>query len=263
MDYINIIIQAVIQGLTEFLPISSSGHLSVVQHFMNIREESLILMVVLHMGTLAAVFIAFWKDIWGVIKEFFFSIRDICTGRFSWKEMNDSRRMLFMIILSTFVLVPFYFFKDFFTSMEGDGDIIFEGAAFLFTALVLFLSDRCTKGEKTGKDITVKDSLVIGLFQCIALFPGVSRSGSTISGGLFSGLTRSTAVTYAFILGIPAILGGGVLELREAIQTEMALDWVALGIGFLISTVVGLLSIQLVKLLIKRNSFKIFGIIHL
>lgn len=260
MDYIFIIIQGIIQGLTEFLPVSSSGHLSVAQHFMNIGDESLIISIVLHLGTLAAVFAAFWGTIWGMIKEFFLTIRDIFTGKFSWRNMNDNRRMMFMVIIATLVLVPVYFFKDFFTSVEGDGDIIFEGCAFVFTAILLFLSDACVKGYKTGKDMTVKDAITVGLFQCIALFPGVSRSGSTVTAGLFCGLTRETAVTYSFILGIPAILGGSVLEIKDAVSSGVQLDIVPLLIGFLTAAIVGFLSIKLVKLIIKHDKFKIFGI---
>lgn len=260
MDYIFIIIQGIIQGLTEFLPVSSSGHLSVAQHFMNIGDESLIISIVLHLGTLAAVFAAFWGTIWGMIKEFFLTIRDIFTGKFSWRNTNDNRRMMFMVIIATLVLVPVYFFKDFFTSVEGDGDIIFEGCAFVFTAILLFLSDACVKGYKTGKDMTVKDAITVGLFQCVALFPGVSRSGSTVTAGLFCGLTRETAVTYSFILGIPAILGGSVLEIKDAVSSGVQLDIVPLLIGFLTAAIVGFLSIKLVKLIIKHDKFKIFGI---
>lgn len=260
MDYIFIIIQGIIQGLTEFLPVSSSGHLSVVQHFMNIGEESLLISIVLHLGTLAAVFFAFWSTIWGMIKEFFLTIRDICTGKFSWSDMNDNRRMMFMVIIATLLLVPVYFFKDFFTSVEGDGDIIFEGCAFVFTSILLFLSDACVKGYKTGKDMTVKDAITVGLFQCAALFPGVSRSGSTTTAGLFCGLTRETAVTYSFILGIPAILGGSVLEIGDVVSSGAEIDVVPLLIGFLTAGIVGFLSIKLVKLIIKHDKFKIFGI---
>lgn len=260
MDIFSIIIQGIIQGLTEFLPVSSSGHLSVAQHFMNVGEESLIISIVLHLGTLLAVFCAFYKTIWGMIKEFFFTIRDIFTGKFSWRDMNDNRRMMFMVIIATLLLVPAYFVKDFFTSVEGDGDIIFEGCAFIFTAILLFLSDACVKGFKTGKDMSVKDALTVGLFQCVALFPGVSRSGSTTTAGLFCGLTRETAVTYSFILGIPAILGGSVLELGDAVSSGVELDLVILAIGFITAAVVGLLSIALVKLVIKHDKFKIFGI---
>lgn len=260
MDYINTIIQAIIQGLTEFLPVSSSGHLSVLQHFMNIGDESLITSIVLHLGTLVAVFIAFFPTIWGMIKEFFLTIKDIFTGKFSWKNMNANRRMMFMIIISTLVLVPVYYFKDFFVGFEGDGDIIFEGFAFMFTALLLFLSDKCVKGSKTGDKMTIKDAVTVGIFQCVALFPGVSRSGTTTASGLFCGLTKETAVTFAFILGIPAILGGSVLEIKDVLQSNMQIDWLPLIVGFVVAAVVGFFAIKMVKWLLKKDRFKIFGI---
>ena len=260
MDIINVIIQAVVQGLTEFLPVSSSGHLSVIQHITGYTgDEALILMIVLHLGTLVAVFAAFWKTIWGMIKEFFFTIGDIFTGKFSWKNMNANRRMMFMVIIATLILVPVYMFKDFFTSRDGDGDIIFEGLAFIFTAVLLFLSDMCS-GTKTGEQMKINDALIIGLFQCVALFPGVSRSGSTTAAGLFCGLDKNTAVSFAFILGIPAILGGSVLEIGDAIHSEAQLDWLALGIGFVVAAVVGFLAIKLVKWLLEKDRFKIFGV---
>ena len=260
MEYIKIVIQGIIQGLTEFLPISSSGHLSVAQHFLGIEESTLVISIVLHLGTLVAVFAAFWRDIFGMIKEFFFTIGDIFTGKFSWKNMNDNRRMMFMVIMATLLLVPAYLVKDFFTCMEGDGDIIFEGCAFLFTALLLFMSDACVKGLKTGKDMKLRDALTVGLFQCVALFPGVSRSGSTITAGLFCGFSRETAVKFFFILGIPAILGGSVLELKDTFDSGVELDYPILAIGFIVSAVVGILSIKLVRLVTKKDKFKYFGI---
>ncbi|MGN0650139.1 MAG: undecaprenyl-diphosphate phosphatase [Oscillospiraceae bacterium] len=261
MDILTVIIQAVVQGLTEFLPVSSSGHLSVVQHVTGIDgEAALILSIVLHVGTLAAVFAAFYKTIFSMIKEFFLTIRDVFTGKFSWSGMNGDRRMMFMVIIATFILVPFYLFKDFFTGRQGDGDIVFEGVAFLFTAMLLFISSKCSKGEREGKDMTIKDAVTVGLFQCVALFPGVSRSGSTTAAGLMRGLSKETAVTYSFILGIPAILGGSVLELGDAIHSEMELDWLALGIGFVVSAVVGFAAIKLVSWLLKKDRFVIFGV---
>lgn len=261
MDYITVIVQAVVQGLTEFLPVSSSGHLSVLQHITGIDgEAAVILSIVLHLGTLVAVFAAFWSTIWGMIKEFFLTIKDIFTGKFSWKNMNGTRRMMFMVIFATLILVPVYFFEEFFTGRQGDGDIVFEGVAFLFTAMLLFLSDKCSNGKKIGEDMKLKDGITVGLFQCIALFPGVSRSGSTTAAGLFCGLEKQTAVTFAFVLGIPAILGGGVLELGDALKSDIEIDWVALGIGFVVSAVVGFLAIKLVSWLIKKDRFKIFGV---
>ena len=261
MDYITVIIQAIVQGLTEFLPVSSSGHLSVLQHITGIDgEAAVILSIVLHLGTLVAVFVAFWGTIWGMIKEFFLTIGDIFTGKFSWKNMNGTRRMMFMVIFATLILVPVYLFEGFFTGRQGDGDIVFEGVAFLFTAMLLFLSDKCSNGIKQGEDMKLRDGLTVGLFQCVALFPGVSRSGTTTAAGLFCGLDKQTAVTFAFILGIPAILGGSVLELGDALASDMQLDWLALGIGFVISAVVGFLAIKMVSWLLKKDRFKIFGV---
>lgn len=261
MDYINVIFQAILQGLTEFLPVSSSGHLSVFQHITGYSgETALILSIVLHLGTLVAVFAAFRETIFGMIKEFFLMFADIFTGKFSWRGMNANRRMVFMVIIATLILVPVYLVKDFFTARQGDGDIVFEGIAFLFTAVLLFLSDKCGDGTKAGGEMKVKDAVTVGLFQCVALFPGVSRSGSTTAAGLFCGLDKDTAVTFAFILGIPAILGGSVLEIGDALKSDMQLDWVMLGIGFVVAAVVGFLAIKLVKWLLERDRFKIFGI---
>jgi undecaprenyl-diphosphatase len=263
MDYIAILIQAVIQGLTEFLPVSSSGHLSVAQHFMSIAEEGLTVMIVLHVGTLLAVFIAFREAVWGMLREFFLTIYDIITLKFSWHDMNGDRRMLFMVIIATALLFPAVLVKDFFVAPMADGDIIFEGGAFIFTATLLFMADSCVKGVKSPSEMQVKDTLIVGFFQVIALFPGVSRSGSTISAGLFCGLSRKTAVTFSFMLSIPAIMGATLLETRELLGegvAESELNWLALGIGLVVSMTVGLFAIKLVKLLIKKEKFKIFAI---
>ncbi|MBR6051170.1 MAG: undecaprenyl-diphosphate phosphatase, partial [Clostridia bacterium] len=129
-----------------------------------------------------------------------------------------------------------------------------------FTAIVLFLSDACVKGYKTGKDMKVKDAITVGLFQVVALFPGVSRSGSTVSSGLFCGLARDTAVAFSFILGIPAILGSAVLEGAHVLKEGTQLDPVPLVIGAVVAAVVGFLAIKLVHIIIKHDKFKIFGI---
>ncbi len=259
-EIVSNVIQGIIQGITEFLPVSSSGHLSVARHFMNINESGMLTSIVLHLGTLLAVFIVFWRRIFGMIKEFFLTIADIFRGKFKWSEMNDNRRMMFMVIIATLILVPFVLIKDWFTSVSEDNDIIFEGCAFIFTSIVLILSDACVKGEKAGKDMKLKDTLTVGLFQVVALFPGVSRSGTTISAGLFCGFARETAVAFSFILGIPAILGSAVLELKDVIGTDIAPDYIPLIAGAVTAAVVGLLSIKLVQLIIKKDKFKIFGI---
>ena len=174
--------------------------------------------------------------------------------------MNDERRMMFMVIFATLILVPAYFFRDYFTAMEGDDDIIFEGCAFLFTALLMFIADACSKGVRTGADMKLKDALVIGLGQCVALFPGVSRSGTTLTCGLICGLSKATAVSFAFILGIPAILGGSALEIKQALDSDIQIDWAPLAVGFAVSAVVGFCAIRIVKFILKNDKFKVFGI---
>lgn len=259
MSVISAIFQAIIQGLTEFLPVSSSGHLSLYQHFTgNSGEGALLFSAILHLGTLFAVFIAFWDTIWDLICEFVRMVKDIFKRQFSIKEMNADRRAVLMVILSTAVLIPFYIFKDFFEGFAEDSTIFAEGICFLYTAAILFLADKCSKGNKKLGDITVKDSIFVGFFQSIALLPGVSRSGSTISAGLFSGFARETAVKYSFILGIPAILGGCLVEVKDAVQTDMSFSWTYI-LGFLVAAIVGICAIKMVNWLVKTDKFKIFA----
>ena len=262
MNIFEAIMQGIIQGLTEFLPVSSSGHLSLYQHFTgNSGEGALLFSAVLHLGTLVAVFTAFRKSIWELIKELGFMIKDIFTGKFKWKEMNPPRRAIIMMIISLLMLIPFYIFKDFFEGVSEDSDIIVEGICFLYTATILFLSDRCVKGNKKFGDITVKNAVTVGAFQGVALLPGVSRSGSTISGGLFCGFERETAVQYSFILGIPAILGGCLLQVKDAVdQKAMDIEPLNFAVGFIVSAIVGICAIKMVNWLVKSDKFKIFAV---
>lgn len=257
MSILDAIFQAIIQGLTEFLPVSSSGHLKLYQAITGQTvEEGTFLLVILHLGTLVAVCIAFRDTIWALLKEFFALIKDIFTGKFKWKDMNPDRRMLIMLFISLVLLVPFYLIKDVFENIS----LPILGVCFLFTSIELFFASRIRSGKKTAGDITVKDAVVIGLFQCIALFPGVSRSGSTISGGLFSGLEKETAVRYSFVLGIPAILGGCLVELKDVLDGTITVNIPAAVIGFIVAAVVGVLAINLVRWLIRSDNFIVFSI---
>lgn len=260
MKLIDAILQAIVQGLTEFLPVSSSGHLSLYQHFTgNNGEGALTFSAMLHLGTLVAVFVAFRKDIWELIKELGEIFKDISKRKFSFKEMNPQRRMIYMIILSCFCLLPFAFFKDWFEGIGEDSSIFAEGLCFLYTSAILFMADKCSKGKKTEKNITVKDSVAIGLFQGVALLPGVSRSGSTISAGLFSGLTRKTAVKYSFILGIPVILLSCLLELKDIGSSNVSAGAANCIVGFIVAAIVGLGAIKLVEWLVTSDRFKVFA----
>ena len=263
MSILSAVIQGIIQGLTEFLPVSSSGHLSLYQHFSGQSGEgSLLFSAVLHMGTLIAVFIVFRERIFQMTRETALILKNIFTGRFSYRSLSANGRGVVMIVLSLLMLLPFYIFRDIFESVSEDSDIIVEGICFIYTAALLFMTDRCDNNHRTMGDITPGNAVTVGLFQGLALLPGISRSGSTIAGGTFCGFDRDTAVEYSFILGIPAILGGCLLEGKKALETGTAMntDPICTVVGFATSAIVGVLAIRLVKLISKGRKFKIFGV---
>lgn len=262
MTVFEAIIQALVQGFTEFLPISSSGHLSLVQHFFGINGEGAVTFsMILHLGTLVAVFIAFRKTIFLLIEEFFRMLKDIFTGQFKWKTMNPKRRMIMMIIISILPLFGFYLFKDFFKGLAEDSDIVVEGVGFLYTSALLFLSGKGVKNTKMAAGTTVKDALTVGVFQGIALVPGISRSGSTICSGLLRGFSREYAVDYSFILGIPVILAGAISEVMgsDILGASSSVGILPLAVGFVLAALSGLLAIKLIKWLVKSDRFKLFG----
>lgn len=261
MSIFDAVIQGIIQGLTEFLPVSSSGHLSLYQHFTgNSGEAAGIYSILLHLGTLLAVMIAFWKDILDMIKEFFSMAKEIVTGKFDKENMTGSRRMIFLLIISLVPLCFFYFISDFYNSLSTDNDIIVEGLCFLLTAVLLIVSGKCVKtGGATAENMSWKQALGMGIMQGIAPLPGLSRSGSTISTGLILGVSREQAVAFSFIMGVPAVLAANILEVPAAISGEVEINWLAAIIGMVVSLIVGIGAIKTVKLLVKNDKFTKFA----
>lgn len=261
MSIFDAILQGIIQGLTEFLPVSSSGHLSLYQHFTgNSGEAAGIYSILLHLGTLVAVFIAFYSEIMDMIKEFFAMAKEIVTGKFDKNNMTGSRRMIFLLIISLLPLCFFYFISDFYNSLSADNDIIVEGLCFLLTAALLIISGKCAKaGGTTAENMSWKQALGMGIMQGIAPLPGLSRSGSTISTGLILGVGRDQAVAFSFIMGVPAVLAANLLEVPAAISGEVEINWIAALIGMAVALVVGLAAIKTVKLLVKNDKFTKFA----
>lgn len=267
MTVFDAIVQGIIQGATEFLPVSSSGHLSLFNHFTGASgEEAVLTTITLHLGTLIAVFIAFWDKIKRLVAEGVKMLGDIFTGKFSFKNLDGERRMIMMIIASILPLFPFYLFRSFFTGVQNDGDICVEGLCFLYTAVILTVGDRISiknREKGLGKDCTgvkLPEALIIGAFQGVALLPGVSRSGSTISAGLMSGLKRSEAVEYSFILGIPVILAAAVTEIPHIAGESSNIEVVPLLVGMAAAAVSGYFAIRLIRLLMKSDKFGIFAV---
>ncbi len=270
MEYLKAMGLGLVQGLTEFLPVSSSGHLSVFQYLMNQQsgESSNLLSVLLHMGTLIAVFIVYYKTIWEMILEVFSTIKDIFTGKFSFKNMSPIRKMLFMMIVSCvpllLLLIPIgngNILMDFLGGLSEDNDIIVEGCCFLLTSAVLLIGSRVANSNKNKLDtIDTKRALGVGFAQFLAAgFPGISRSGSTISTGMMLGIEKEYMVRYSFILGIPAILAANVMEIKDAVETGSELNIGAAILGIAVAAVVGFLAIKALEWLVKKDKFKLFG----
>ncbi|MBR5485851.1 MAG: undecaprenyl-diphosphate phosphatase [Oscillospiraceae bacterium] len=261
MTIFDTFIQGVIQGLTEFLPVSSSGHLSLVQYFTGQGGEfGALFSILLHLGTLLAVFIAFYKTILMLIIEAFYILKDIFTLKFTFRTKDPHRKMIFMIILSLVPLPIFYvFLKDWYRMVSSDNSIITEGICFLITSFLLFTADRCTRGKKDASDMTSRDALVMGIAQSIAPLPGISRSGSTVAAGMIMGLEKEFAVTFSFIMGMPAVLGANILEIPELIGTKFNIDPIILLVGLVTSLVFGLLAIFMVKWLVRTNKYVYFA----
>ena len=260
MGIFDAIMQGIVQGAAEFLPISSSGHLSLYQHFTgNSGETGVVFSVLLHFGTLAATVIAFRKTIWELIKEFFRAIADIFRGKFSFKNMPPMRRMICLIAVSLIPLLLSLPLRDYIEGLSMDDSILVEGICFLITSALLFMSDRVRKGKTNASNMNYRNAATIGVAQVLATMPGISRSGSTISTGLMVGLSREFAVEYSFILGLPAVLGGTIITIPDAIEEGAASGWGAMAVGMLFALIVGLLAIRAVKWLVNKNKFKIFA----
>jgi len=256
----NAIFQGIVQGLTEFLPVSSSGHLSLIQYFTGQgAEQGVLFTVMLHLGTLLAVLLAFWGTIWDLVKEFFALLRDIVTGKFTVKAVDGKRRMIFLLFVACLPLLITVLFKDWFESLATDQSILAEGICFLITSALLFLSDKCVKGRKNAATMQYRDAVAIGVAQAIAPLPGVSRSGSTIAMGLLAGLERKYAVAFSFILGVPAVLGANLLEIGKIAEEGLTIPIPALLAGMLCSLIFGILAIRLVRWLVVSDRFVWFA----
>ena len=266
MSFLDAVWQGILQGLTEFLPVSSSGHLAVYQELFTESGSSTFMTVMLHFGTLVAVFIAFRKTIWALIKEFFVMVGDLFKGKKIFQNMGPERRMICMLVLSLCPLLVIYPLIKL-TPLDDLLDhppLIMVGICFLITSAVLFFSDRCTKENVNKGNTLPRQAFFVGGMQCIALLPGVSRSGSTVCGGLFCGFNREYAVEYSFILGIPAVLGAFLSELLDVLTGEAGVlvthEIPAILLGMVISAVVGLGAIWMVKWLVRTRKFKIFAL---
>lgn len=243
-----------VQGLAEFLPISSSGHLAVFQNLFGVEEVDTFFDVLLHFATLIAICIVYRQDIADMIKEVIGFFTDMRHPKPSEGEPKPARRLVLMIIVATLPLVIVFPIKDYIDSLSNN--TYFIGVAFLITGAILLLSDRMLNGRKTEKNMTIGDAVKIGLVQAIATLPGISRSGSTITAGMATGLNRSFAVKFSFLMSLPAVLGATLLSLIDAVSDGVdASRLPAYLLGMAVAGITGYFSIGLVKKLSQEGKF--------
>lgn len=260
MTYLMSAVLGFLQGVAEFLPISSSGHLSLFQHFFGMEEPDSLFNILLHFATLIAVCVYYFQDVVEMIVEFFRGVAALFSRTPSRGNPPEGRRLVLLVIVGTlplFAVLP----VESKIEMLG-GSPVFVSCALLVTGCILFLSDRYGGGRKTAKNATIQDALLVGLAQGVATIPGLSRSGCTISAGMAMGFQRKFAVRYSFLLSLPAVFGATLLKV---IKTIKAAEPLAEGIlpkyllGMAVAGVVGYFSIRLVDLLASKGKFGAFA----
>lgn len=275
MNLFEAILMGLVQGLAEFLPISSSGHLAIMKHILKINTETgLLFDVLLHLGTLVAIFIAFWKDIkeliiegFGIIGSFFSNVgRFIINLGSSDKKKyvkvitTPYRKFVMLVIVSTIPTgIIGFLFKD---AIEIAGaTLLVPGLSLILTSILLVIADSVKISTKMENETSYKDAGLIGLAQGIATLPGLSRSGTTITACLLRGLDKNFTVKYSFIMSIPAVLGAVVLELKDistvSLATSEIINYI---IGMIVAFVVGYICIKTMLVVVRGKKFKYFSI---
>lgn len=259
MSFLQSFFLGIVQGITEFLPISSSGHLILFENVFGLEVAQLKSFdVALHVGTLLAILLYFWKDFRGMLFGIFG--KDLRTHRMHFhsdpsQESAAFYRQLFMyLVIGTIpaVLAGIFFNETIDRYFRSTGSVAFM---MMFVALVFFLAER---GHKEGSHVGLKNALYIGIAQAFALIPGVSRSGATISAGLFQGLKRETAARFSFLLGAPAIFGAGLWTFLKGFDAA-SVSFPILAIGFLSATLSSLVSVHFLMRFLKNHSLKVFA----
>jgi undecaprenyl-diphosphatase len=243
MTIIEAIILGAVQGLTEFLPVSSSGHLVLLQKIFHISEGALLFDTLVHVGTLVAVFVVLWNDIWELLRRPFQAM----TG--------------FLIIATIPTVIVALLFRRLIE--DAFASAAFLGFAFLTTAAVLLIAERLSARQgETRESMRLPDVIIIGIMQALAIIPGVSRSGCTLSGALSRKLDRGFAARFSFLLSIPAILGALILQLKDVFSSDAAetINIAPLITGTLTAAVIGFFSIKLMLKIVKERSLTGFTI---
>ena len=263
MTLLESLILGLVQGLAEFLPISSSGHLAALQYIFGIDGSNVLTFtVMLHFGTLVAIFVVYWKDIVDLVKELFATIKDVCTGQGVQVNKNDTRKLGFMIITASVpTAIIGLLLNDFFESLYARMTVI--GVCLIITGCGLFFAERYGGGKRTIKDMNFRNAFFIGLCQSVAIMPGISRSGATMIGGLACKFDRAFAVRYAFLISIPSVLGAFLLEVPDAVRAVSDGTGMSLGVmlaGVAVAAVSGYAAIKVMIKAVTNKKLMYFSV---
>jgi undecaprenyl-diphosphatase len=260
MSIIKAIIMGIVQGATEFLPVSSSGHLVIFGKLLNLQEPDITFEILLHVGTLLAIFAVYYKDIFMLIKEFFGMIADIPKGKINIDQSPYRKLILLIITASVPTAIMGLLFEDLFESLFSS--LFAVGVALLITGFLMYIVDKIVPGNKKEQDIQYKNAFVIGFFQGFAITPGISRSGSTIVAGLINGLEKEMAIRFSFLISIPAVVGASIFKLKDAFSDPEKLQTITSTpylLGTLTSAIVGFICIKILIRLLKERKFHYFA----
>ena len=258
--YLKSIIYGIIQGLTEFLPVSSSGHIAAFQILFGKVDKALdstTYTLLLHVGTLAAVILVYYKDVWELIKSMFSVAKKLLTGKFKFKTLADGEKMFCLLFMALLPLAIGALIEGFVDAMSGY--LICVGVLWLINGLIFLFAESRKIKTRSFESITPFDAFKVGFFQLFAVLPGISRSGMTIIGGTLFGFKREFAVKFSFILSIPAILGSTVITL---VKDWNDLDFGNIGVilaGVAAAFVSGLCAIKLLEYITNKHNFKVFA----
>lgn len=257
MTLFKAVILGIIQGLTEFLPVSSSGHLVLFSNLFKIKETSLVFEIVVHVGTLISVFVVFWNDVVSLVTSFFKLLKNP-KDYANLVRSDPGCALVRNIVLATLpVIILALIFKDLIEQLFTSS--LFVGFMLLITGTILFVTERLKVRRKPLDELTTMDALIIGVGQSFAMLPGISRSGTTIAMGLQRGLDRESSARFSFLLTIPAILGALIFSLKDLFKATETLTFGALGVGFLSSAITGYFAIRFLLELIKRGKLVWFS----
>lgn len=260
MGYIEAIVLGLVQGLSEFLPISSSGHLALLQNLFEINEDKVIFFaVLLHIGTLVSIFVVYHKDIYALIKELFLLFKDIFTGKGLRIKERPIRKLGIMIIVSSIpTAIMGLLFSDYIDKIFGSLTVI--AICWIITGFILLFSEKLKNNIKEIEGMKYRNAIFIGICQGLAIMPGISRSGSTIVGSLVTGLKREFAVEFAFLISIPAILGSAILEFPKAIKAGIEPSTIGpMIVGFLVAAISGYFAITTMIKIVSKHKMRYFS----